>query len=531
MSDRPAAAVAPRQAGQAREVSHFLPARSGQPSSASSAPVPLGLAGRAESVYVRASFHARAQFAVGADGSVHGFCCSSRRGESAASAASPCGRRERSSAVVEPFVSTRSVRRRPPGRPPCWRHVRLPASPSKHFAGGYAREVAGCRGNPRRERRSFYVSCFAWLVQAGILAFSASPDRIIPRLVVLLIFSAQNVCFMDESASPAPSGSPVHPGAEDASPPSGCVAGGPRRDFDRTAAARAAVAHAASGEKAPSRPGRRPPANAGQAPGRRPPGRSALARIPRVGAVAGSSLGLPPPAGRCLPPASNRPPGGRVLDRPRRGAPAHRSDLLPNRRRRPCHGVRSSSRRLARPRRRQHRLRRSGRVRPAAVVREVAAAVAAGAALVRGAAAQETRSARAAARPPDRSPGRAGRDHPTRPATHLRQARPQGRAALELIQLRLYHASLRTTERYLGLEQNLYEAPCDRLGIRGWGGETWHGRYGHQLKAPRSRACLAPLGVCKVRLRMPCAGAPYLPTGTVSMASIPSLPADCSDNR
>ena len=133
VSHRPAVAVAPRQAGQAREVSHSLPAWSGQPSSASSAPVPLGLAGRAESVYVRASFHARAQFAVGADGSGHGFCCSSRRGESAASAASPCGRRERSSGVVEPFVSTRSVRCRPPGRPPCWRHAafrRVPRSTS-----------------------------------------------------------------------------------------------------------------------------------------------------------------------------------------------------------------------------------------------------------------------------------------------------------------------------------------------------------------------------------------------------------------
>ena len=87
ISDRPAVAVAPRQLRQAREVSHSLPARSGQPSSAWLAPVPLGLAGRAESVFVGSSFHARAQFVVRANGSGHGFFCSSRRGESAASAA------------------------------------------------------------------------------------------------------------------------------------------------------------------------------------------------------------------------------------------------------------------------------------------------------------------------------------------------------------------------------------------------------------------------------------------------------------
>ena len=72
---------------------------------------------------------------------------------------------------------------------------------------------------------------------------------------MLLIFSAQYVPFMDESAPPAPSGSFVHPGAEVASPPSGYVAGGPRRDFDRTAAARVAAAHTASGRKPLPAPG------------------------------------------------------------------------------------------------------------------------------------------------------------------------------------------------------------------------------------------------------------------------------------
>ena len=46
----------------------------------------------------------------------------------------------------------------------------------------------------------------------------------------------------------------------------------------------------------------------------------------------------------------------------------------------------------------------------------------------------------------------------------------QGRAPLEQIQITLGHASIQTTERYLGLRQNLHDAPCDRLGIRGWEG-------------------------------------------------------------
>ena len=45
-----------------------------------------------------------------------------------------------------------------------------------------------------------------------------------------------------------------------------------------------------------------------------------------------------------------------------------------------------------------------------------------------------------------------------------------GRAPLEQIQISLGHASIQTTERYLGLKQNLHDAPCDRLGLVGWEG-------------------------------------------------------------
>src|SRR5437867_738624 len=42
----------------------------------------------------------------------------------------------------------------------------------------------------------------------------------------------------------------------------------------------------------------------------------------------------------------------------------------------------------------------------------------------------------------------------------------RGRAAWEQIQLSLGHSSIQTTERYLGVRQDLTDAPCDRLGLR-----------------------------------------------------------------
>lgn len=45
----------------------------------------------------------------------------------------------------------------------------------------------------------------------------------------------------------------------------------------------------------------------------------------------------------------------------------------------------------------------------------------------------------------------------------------KGRAPIEQIQISLGHASVQTTERYLGVQQDLTDAPCDYLGIRAGG--------------------------------------------------------------
>jgi integrase len=41
----------------------------------------------------------------------------------------------------------------------------------------------------------------------------------------------------------------------------------------------------------------------------------------------------------------------------------------------------------------------------------------------------------------------------------------KGGSPVDQIQLSLGHASMQTTERYLGVEQNLHQAPCDQLGL------------------------------------------------------------------
>ena len=42
----------------------------------------------------------------------------------------------------------------------------------------------------------------------------------------------------------------------------------------------------------------------------------------------------------------------------------------------------------------------------------------------------------------------------------------KGGAGIEQIQLSLGHASIQTTERYIGVDQDLHSAPCDLLGLR-----------------------------------------------------------------
>ena len=45
-----------------------------------------------------------------------------------------------------------------------------------------------------------------------------------------------------------------------------------------------------------------------------------------------------------------------------------------------------------------------------------------------------------------------------------------GVVQIKQIQITLGHASIQTTELYLGLRQNLHDAPCDQLGLVGWEG-------------------------------------------------------------
>jgi len=42
----------------------------------------------------------------------------------------------------------------------------------------------------------------------------------------------------------------------------------------------------------------------------------------------------------------------------------------------------------------------------------------------------------------------------------------RGGSPIDQIQLSLGHDSIQTTEKYLGVEQDLTDAPCDHLGLR-----------------------------------------------------------------
>ena len=82
----------------------------------------------------------------------------------------------------------------------------------------------------------------------------------------------------------------------------------------------------------------------------------------------------------------------------------------------------------------------------------------------------------------------------------------QGHAPLEQIQLSLGHASIQTTERYLGLSQNLHDVPCDRLGIRGWeredkGTGTPDGLAAGSVMAPTEEITLLSTGTVLKNLK------------------------------
>jgi integrase len=42
----------------------------------------------------------------------------------------------------------------------------------------------------------------------------------------------------------------------------------------------------------------------------------------------------------------------------------------------------------------------------------------------------------------------------------------KGNSPIEQIQLSLGHSSVQTTERYIGVQQDLHSAPCDMLGLK-----------------------------------------------------------------
>ena len=53
----------------------------------------------------------------------------------------------------------------------------------------------------------------------------------------------------------------------------------------------------------------------------------------------------------------------------------------------------------------------------------------------------------------------------------------QGGARVEQIQLSLGHASIQTTELYLGLQQDFVDGPCDHLDL------GWESRFGAEKRA------------------------------------------------
>jgi hypothetical protein len=93
-----------------------------------------------------------------------------------------------------------------------------------------------------------------------------------------------------------------------------------------------------------------------------------------------------------------------------------------------------------------------------------------------------------------------------------------GDSPLEQIQLSLGHASVATTERYVGVKQNLIDAPCDRLGLSLFAELS-------SVHPDDFPSCLLSAGV----VHMPATGFAYVDGGgrlcTVGMKPVPTHPA------
>ena len=70
-----------------------------------------------------------------------------------------------------------------------------------------------------------------------------------------------------------------------------------------------------------------------------------------------------------------------------------------------------------------------------------------------------------------------------------------GRAPLEQIQISLGHASIQTTERYLGLKQNLHDAPLRSVGDHGVGGVKGFLMEGYE-RGTEALLRAKPVGAC-----------------------------------
>ena len=99
----------------------------------------------------------------------------------------------------------------------------------------------------------------------------------------------------------------------------------------------------------------------------------------------------------------------------------------------------------------------------------------------------------------------------------------KGRAALEQIQLSLGHASVQTTERYLGVRQDLTDAPCDHLGLRvEMPAEPAPGRVGYDVAVSPAANVLAATEAEHLTSRRPSAPPPQSADNSRRLEGLPN---------